>query len=481
MAMLARLFLAASMAIPLLGQTNSEQIAQRAKAAQEAERRNDFATAIKQYEALVSLLPESAEVRSNLGVALYFDHQLTRAIALFQKAIALNPNLLSPHLFSGLALYRLSNPDAAVPELEKTVQLSPSDALAHTWLGYAYAAQFRYEAAVTELETASQLDPDNVDIWYALGQSHLQIGREATVQLLETAPDGGRTWQLAGEQMLLQRDRKRALDDFEGALERRPDLEELRKVVISMGGVPPASVKAQDEATNRSEDDLYEKAHEAEEQSRRAFERVAQIAPESYRAHQTLGDSFVVQQRQEDAIEEFRAVLKQKPDLPGIHESIGRVLVQIGKLPEALKEFESEIQLQPRSASAHMNAGRVLLMMGRNTEAESMLAKALQMDRPPTVTYFYLGMLDVERRNYLKAIKLLNQYVATAKNDSNAYYLLLHAYRAVGDKTKMAEAYDLYKKTSQDAKARSRAQKELEALSQRADAPEESKDVSNSF
>jgi tetratricopeptide (TPR) repeat protein len=112
---------------------------------------------------------QNAETRSNLGVALYFNHQLMHALAVFKKAMALDPSLLAPHLFSGLAFYRLSNPDAAVPELEKAVTLTPSNAIARTWLGYAYVSQSRYEQAVNEFQVASQLDPGNVDIWYALG------------------------------------------------------------------------------------------------------------------------------------------------------------------------------------------------------------------------------------------------------------------------------------------------------------------------
>ena len=110
-------------------------------------------------------------MQSNLGVALYFNHELTQALKVFRTAINLNAGLVAPHLFSGLARYRLSDPDAAVPELEKAISLNPSDAIAHTWLGYAYSAQLRYEPALKELGIAQELDPNNVDVWFALGQN----------------------------------------------------------------------------------------------------------------------------------------------------------------------------------------------------------------------------------------------------------------------------------------------------------------------
>ncbi|HZD46465.1 MAG TPA: tetratricopeptide repeat protein, partial [Acidobacteriaceae bacterium] len=159
-------------------------MASHAQAAQAAEQRGDFSTAVHEYEYLTQELPRNAEIQSNLGVALYFDHQWERAIQVFRKATALNPTLLAPHLFSGLAWYQLSKPDAAVPELEAAARLRSSDVIAHTWLGYAYVAQSRYEAAAKQFEEASRLAPENVDAWYAMGEANLQIGKERTLALL---------------------------------------------------------------------------------------------------------------------------------------------------------------------------------------------------------------------------------------------------------------------------------------------------------
>ncbi len=472
MAMLVKLLVFASMAMPLYAQTITDQVATHFQAAKDAEKRNDFPAAVHQYEYLASVLPRNAEMQSNLGVALYFDHEMKRAIAVFQRAIALNPNLLAPHLFSGLAWYQLSNPDSAVPELEKAVHIHASDVVAHTWLGYAYVAQFRYEAAVKEFQAACDLESDNVDAWYALGQSYLQIGKDATLELLAIAPDGGRVWQLAGEQFQLRGEREKALDVFKRASERRPDIPELRAHVVEMGGTVAAASGMQ-HGGNDQEDDFYHQAHDAEEKSRAAFERVVQIAPESYRSHQIMADALVAERRPDEAIHEYRAVLNLKPDLPGIHEAIGNILVRSEKLAEALKEFEAELEIQPRSATAHMNAGRVLLLMGDDARAGTMLSSALQLDRPPLETYVLLGQLDLRRNDFRSAISVLKRYTSAIKGNSNAYYLLARAYRGAGDKEQMNSALDSYKKVSQDAKERNLAQKELEVLSGKDQAPGE--------
>lgn len=472
----AKLILFAGMAVPVSAQTASDQIALHARAAQQAERQNDFHTAVHEYERVAKLLPQNAEVQSNLGVALYFDHDLVRSTAVFHRAIALNPDLFTPHLFSGLAWYRLSNPDAAVSELKKAVHINPSDTVAHTWLGYAYVAQFRYDAAAKEFEAACRLAPGDVDSWYALGQSYLQIGKDMTLQLLQVAPDGGRAQQLAGEQLQLRGDRQKALEVYEGALTRRPDIAELRTLVTELGGNPTTKTEIPSSKTDQ-EDALYQRAHDAEQKARYAFEKVMQIAPTSYRAHQIQADAFDSAEQPEKAIQEFRTVLALKPDLPGVHEAIGRDLVQMGKLPEALKEFNAEIETQPRSASAHMNAGRVLLMMGDDEGAGKMLNAALEMDRPPLETYSLLGKLDLRRNDSRSAIRALTHYVSVVKDNSSAYYLLAKAYREVGDRAEMNHALELYKSTSRDAQQRSLAQKELDHLSGRSQIAENSDEL----
>ena len=454
--------LAASMASSLSAQTISQDMASHAQAAHEAEQQGDFSTAAHEYEYLAHQLPRSAEMQSNLGVALYFNHQWEPAIAAFRKAIALNPNLLAPHLFSGLAWYQLSKPDAAVPALETAVRLRASDVIAHTWLGYAYVAQSRYDAAAKQFEAACRLDPKNIDAWYALGEAYLQIGRQSTLALLNSAPDGGRAWQLAGEQFQLQGDRSKALQDFEQANARRPDIAELRTTVAELGGAPkPASAPG---AATAKEDALYAQAHAAEQKSRTAFEHVLSLAPDSYRAHQIMADAVALQQQDEKAIEQYRIVLQLKPDLPGIHEAIGSSLLRSGKSAEALPEFQAELELQPRSASVNTLLGQTLLLLGKNDEAEKALRSALLMDRPPPDAYRLLGKLDLHRNDYQAAADDLTHYLSVQKDDATAWYLLSRAYRGLGRTQQMNQALSQFEKASQDVKARSQAQGELERV-----------------
>lgn len=465
MATFAKLVLFLSAAPLLLGQAAPAELDAHARAAQMAESRGDFKTAAREYGAIAESLPENAEVQSNLGVALYFEDDKRSALRVFRKAIALNPGLFAPHLFSGLAWYRLSNPDAAVPELETAVHLNGNDVLARTWLGYAYIGQYRYGKAIEELRAASGIAPGDIDIWYALGQAYLQAGNEATANLMATAPDGGRAWQLAGEQFELQGDRHRALKMFLGAYQRRPDLTELHAEIIKLGGAVPAnSIPVQ--AGKPVEDELYRSAHRDERSARTAFQKVSALAPDSYRAHQIMAQAYKAERHYEQSNKEYERVLELKPNLPGIHEAIGKNLILTGRVPEAVEQFQAELEIQPQSSTAYMNMGNALLLMQREEDAEKMLQRSLRLDRPPAETYKLLGKIELYRQNNAATIDALTKYVEMNPGDSDAYFMLSRAYRAIGNKAEMNRMLDLYKKTSQDVKERNQAERSERPLLQ---------------
>jgi tetratricopeptide (TPR) repeat protein len=267
---------------------------------------------------------------------------------------------------------------------------------------------------------------------------------------------------LAGEQFRLQGNQQKAFENFEQANARRPDIAELRATIVEMGGKPTGDGTIPRSAIQQNEDRLYQQAHDAEQKSGAAFERVISLAPDSYRAHQALAYALVSQQKYDQAIQEYRLVLQQKPDLPGVHEAIGSSLMRSGKTEEALVEFEAERKLQPHSASANTNVGQALLMMGKDEEADKSLRAALRMDRPPSEIYRLLGKVDLHRKDYRSAVSDLTQYLELKKDDAMAYYLLSRAYRGLGEKEQMNQALSQFEKVSQDVKARSQAQGELE-------------------
>jgi tetratricopeptide (TPR) repeat protein len=450
-AILAAMVTVASTAPRALGQASSQQIAEHQQAAEKAEARDDFATAVEEYRLLTTLLPDNGQVWSNLGVALYFHSEFDKAAVVMRHAIALNRGLYPPHLFLGLSEARLSQPDAAIAELRKAVAINNADPLAHTWLGYEYAAQSNYEKAVEQLRIASRSDVHNVDIWYVLGESYLDLDKEAIRQLWRVAPDGGRIWQLAGEQYEIQGNKGAALRAYLGALKRRPDLAALKEKILALSGtIPQGSAKTA--GSTAAEDAAYERVRHCEREAKAAFEQVSQIDPDSSRAHQIQGDSDVDADRFDEAINQYKAALARNNRLPGLHGALCYALSRDGQLQDAMRECDAELEIAPYSAEAYVAAGRVHLLGHDDTKAEELLNKAITLDRPPLSAFKFLGQIDLEQHKYPQATRLLRKYLAEEKNDSAAYYLLARACKYTGDTQGMNEAIAAYKRTSDAAK-----------------------------
>ena len=435
--------------------------------AREAETRQDFATAVREYQVLVRAVPNNPELESNLGVALYFNHQFKEAAEVLGRAETRKPGLFTPHLFLGLAMAQLGRPDAAVPELEKAVAINGADPMAHTWLGYEYTSQSRFEKAAGQLEIAAQQKPDDQDAWFALGRCNLELGKQATIELLQHDPDGGRAWQLAAEQYEAQGNREKALKLYIAALQRRPDLAGLREKIAALGGQPDAPAPAQNMSSGE-DDRLYALVHSCQEKARKSFERVAQIDSDSYRAHQVLGDSLAASDRFDDAILEYRKVLERKPDLPGIHGDLCNALSRTARIQEALKECDAEIAISPYSSAAYVQVARLYVLKDDSAGAAAMLQKALALDRPPVAAYKLKAKIDLAQKQYAQAIAALNRYVSVERKDASAWFLLARAYKAVGDTTKMTQAIATYKQTSDAARGNGEVQRALDTESDHA-------------
>ncbi|MGE0131661.1 MAG: tetratricopeptide repeat protein [Blastocatellales bacterium] len=463
--------LLASFAMGVIAQDDQSRIARHAEAAQQAQRAGDFATAIREFTILARLLPEVAEVHSNLGVAYYFHKQRREALAAFEKALKLNPDLVAALIFSGIANYELSKPAQAAKLLERAIALSPADPLAHTWLAHSYAAQARLRDAADHFLIASERSPNDVDIWYGLGHVYLELGRQEIKRLNETAPDGARILQLAGDMWLLRGERGHALALYQEALKRRPGLTEVQQAVGQLldqqkkSEVSPLSPAPADSRLPSSspspEDEHYLAATEFRERAQRAFERISALGANSYRAHQVLAESLQAQERVDDALVEYRAALKLKPDLAGVHLAIGNLLMSQGLAAEALEEYRAELSLRPDDAEVHYRTARALIVLGKGEEAEAALSRALASGGGPAAIHKELGRIYLGRGQTAKAVQSLSTYLAAAANDASAHFLLMQAYRRLGDAAAAERHHAKFKSLSDDEKRRASIQEAM--------------------
>jgi len=162
-----------------------QEHAQRASAAMQ---RNDFATAETEYRAVLVMAPQLAEMRSNLGIALYMLGKFDQAEKEFRVALRSNPRLFVPNYFLGKRLFQTNRYAEARTFFQTASELKPDDVEARRWLGATYIGLKEYDNGINEFRKILKQEPQNVDALYAIGKTYTEL-MQLSLKRLPSAPD----------------------------------------------------------------------------------------------------------------------------------------------------------------------------------------------------------------------------------------------------------------------------------------------------
>ena len=102
--------------------------------------------------------------------------------------------------------------------------------------------------------------------------------------------------------------------------------------------------------------------------------------PDSWGAHNNLGNALLNRQEPDTAMIEFRKALQINPGDARAHYNLGRALDQQGALDPAINEFHLAIQCDPGYSEAYNNLGVSLLKEKRLEEAKAALDRAIAIN-----------------------------------------------------------------------------------------------------
>jgi len=102
--------------------------------------------------------------------------------------------------------------------------------------------------------------------------------------------------------------------------------------------------------------------------------------PESWMAHDNLGNILMQEGRVDDAIDHYRQALRIRPDSAKTACNLGVALLQKGNTNEATACFQKAIAAKPDYAQAYNNLGNALLKLRRVPEAVACYRKAIKID-----------------------------------------------------------------------------------------------------
>jgi tetratricopeptide (TPR) repeat protein len=186
--------------------------------AQQAQAGGNFEAAAQFYRKALTLQPNIAEIRANLGLMYYQTGNDQQAIASLLTAIHLKPSLFVPNLFLGLDYLRLKRFSEAIPYLKQAAVLNATDVQTRLALGQAYAGTGKTRLAVASLAQAVELGPANAQTWFHLGVSYLDHV-EADARLLRSRhADSGYWHALVGDTFAEQKVFVQAAEAYKTAL-----------------------------------------------------------------------------------------------------------------------------------------------------------------------------------------------------------------------------------------------------------------------
>ena len=120
------------------------------------------ADALRHFQAVAGLKPESAAAHFNVATTLASLGRLDEAVGRYRQALQLRPAYALAHNNLGAALMQLNRPDEALSEFREAVRVDPAISEAHLNLANFMRANRDTSGAIVELRRAVQSAPDSV-------------------------------------------------------------------------------------------------------------------------------------------------------------------------------------------------------------------------------------------------------------------------------------------------------------------------------
>ena len=107
--------------------------------------------------------------------------------------------------------------------------------------------------------------------------------------------------------------------------------------------------------------------------------RVAENLNDS-EAHKTLGMTYGILGRWQEAVAEFQEAIRLKPDYVDAHYDLGLAYGNLGRWQEAVAEYKEAIRLNPDDAEAHNNLSVAYRNLGHLPEAVAEYKEAIRLN-----------------------------------------------------------------------------------------------------
>jgi tetratricopeptide (TPR) repeat protein len=322
----------------------------------------------------------------------------------------------------------------AIPLLEELVKLNPRSPEILANLGLAYYSTSRYEKAAESYRQALKLDPRLPHAGAFLGMAEAEAGHyQEALPYLEKA--------FATEK---DKDLKRMvginLEQLHVGLHQPLKAAEVTQILLRDHPDDP--------------DVLYVATRLYFQLSSILAGRMIEVAPNSFRVRQLVGDLLEAHKQYAPAAIQFRKAIALAPNAPGLHYRLGLMLVRSSNEPAAWEEarqaFEKELEIDPTHARCYVELGEISRKRGQLDEAQKLFEQGLQINADLPEAHVGLGRIQVARGNLEQALAEMQEAVRLAPASELAQFELFQVLSRLGRKEEAKEVQAVYEKLRAD-------------------------------
>jgi Flp pilus assembly protein TadD len=302
----------------------------------------------------------------------------------------------------GELLWQQGKMAEATKRFQQAVQLDPKSTTALNGLGWSLFNSGHADDAVEAFEKCMAVDPNHPAALNGLGQIYLNRGdyKKAEGYLLKGAPEApaaqfglGRLYLVTGKYEEAQKWLEKASEGAPADPILKQMLEAAKKRELPKG----LKVRLQPMASN---------------QNSKTAELTAQAWTEFFGRDYTAAEA------------NFRKVLETKPDDPSAMNGLGFCLLNMGNAKEAKPYFEKLLANEPDALGPLNGLARCLKEEGKIDEAIKTWERGYKIDSSPNDIAGGLAMAYLEKKQFAKAVPILEQLVKASPSNEHYQKLL---------------------------------------------------------
>ena len=400
------------------------------------------------YQKAMAAAPENVELLLQIGNYWDLKGELDKAEQFYTRAAGLEPEDLALQIKLAEVYFDRQQNDKALSVVENVLEKSPNNTAAGKLCAAVLLANGNLDQAGEVLDRLYQSNSADIDIQLLKGRYHLMV------------------WQPTA-----------AVTYFKAVVDREPDIplvHYLLGVAYLAAGQHQLGfqslVKALSLDNSFADAELaiadYYYMTGAYDLSLDHAGRIAQEAPENYRAHLIMGNAYLAKGEHTNAMAKFRAsqwlnpdsksshffmavaadlsgkagaaeklyrqLLDRHPDLADAAMQYADLMIRSGKTKEARHYFEKTVQLAPENGYAHHILGEIYLAEGNLEQGKTAFEKAVSADPGLAAAYLRLAQIFEAKGETDEQLRVLQTANENVPEFIDAYTALARIFRQKG-------------------------------------------------